>query len=229
MKKNGYDISAWGTNRYKVAICIPTNDTVYAQFAHSLQQLIKITTLSGIDTYTFFNSSTILLNQRNDLVKSALDVNADYIFWIDSDMVIPSTAILRLLNHQKEIVGCNYMKRSLPIKTVAYEDVNDWESWIPLTKKDNLVKVEGVGMGCILMETKIFKKIQKPYFEFIYKEDTDDWHGEDFNLLKKFRDVGIDTFIDMNLSEDVYHLGTYAFGRDIGINKQKAKNWKVKK
>lgn len=226
MKKNVYELSAWSDKKLKVAILVPTRDTVYTQFAYCLQQLIKTSTLAGLDTYTFFNSSTILLNQRNDLFKQALDINADYIFWLDSDMVIPSTTLLRLLNHGKQIVGCNYMKRSLPVKTVAYMDTKDWESWIPLVKKDDLVKVEGVGMGCILMETQIFKKISKPYFEFIYKEDTDDWHGEDFNLLKKFREIGIDTFIDMNLSEDVYHLGTYAFGKDIGINKHKAKNWK---
>lgn len=228
MKKSGYELTSWNLKKNKVAICVPTKDTVYSQFAHSLQSLIKISTLAGIETFTFFNSSTILLNQRNDLVKQALKGDTDYILWLDSDMVVPATALLRLLNHRKEIVGCNYMKRSLPIKTVAYENLEDWESWIPLTKCEDLIKAEGVGMGCLLMKTEIFKKISKPYFEFVYKEDTDDWHGEDFNLLKKFRDKGIDTFIDMNLSEDVYHLGTYAFGKDIGINKYKSKNWKQK-
>jgi hypothetical protein len=47
------------------------------------------------------------------------------------------------------------------------------------------VEVEGVGMGCILMKTEIFKKLQKPYFEFIYNKKSDDWMGEDFNLLSK--------------------------------------------
>lgn len=229
MKKNYYELSAWDNKKTKVAILVPTRDIVYAQFAYALQQLVKISSLSGIDVYTFFNSGTILLNQRNELFKQALDVNADYILWLDSDMIVPSTCLIRLLSHNKQIVGCNYMKRSLPIKTVAYEDTTDWESWIPLTKNNKLVRVDGVGLGCILMETKIFQKINKPYFEFVYEKDTDDWHGEDFNLLKKFKEANISTFIDMNLSEDVYHLGTYAFGRDIGINKLKAKNWKVKK
>lgn len=226
MRKNSYELNGWNHTQTKVAIVVPTRDTVYTQFAYSLQQLVKISSVAGLDIFTFFNSSTILLNQRNDLLKQALDIKAKYIFWLDSDMIVPSTALLKLLNHKKQIVGCNYMKRSLPVKTVAYENVNDWESWVPLKKHEKLVKVEGVGMGCLLMETEIFQKINKPYFEFVYEKDTDDWHGEDFNLLKKFKEANISTFIDMNLSEDVYHLGTYAFGRDIGINKYKAKNWK---
>lgn len=228
MKKNGFDITAWDITPLKVAICVPTKDMVYTQFAFSLQQLIKTSVLAGIDTFTFFDSSTILLNQRNNLVKDALDTKVDYILWLDSDMIFPSTTLLKLLSHNKDIVSCNYMKRSLPVKTVAYEDVTDWESWIPLKEYDDLVKVEGIGMGVMLMKTSIFKKIKKPYFEFVYKKDTDDWHGEDFNLLEKLRKAGIETFVDMNLSNYIYHLGTYAFGKDIGINKHKAKNWKAK-
>lgn len=226
MKKSGYELSGWNNKVDSVAICVPTRDMVYSQFAHSLQSLIKTSTLAGIKTYTFFNSSTILLNQRNNLIKESIECGADYILWLDSDMVVPSTTLLRLLNHKKDIVGCNYMKRSLPIKTVSYESTQDWESWIPIKKYDKLVKAEGVGMGCLLMRSDIFKKIDKPYFEFIYKSESDDWHGEDFNLLKKFENIGIETFIDMNLSESVYHLGTYAFGKDILSNKEKAKNWK---
>ena len=77
--------------------------------------------------------------------------------------------------------------------------------------QDDLIKVEGVGMGCMLMKLDIFEKIQKPYFEFRYKEDTQDYFGEDFILLGKLREQGYDVYIDTVLSMDIKHLGIYAF------------------
>lgn len=212
MRKSLYNGSLWTGKPIKLSILVPTRDMVHSQFAFSLTQLIKTTSEAGIDTYVFFDSSTILLNQREKLIEQAKEMKSDYVLWLDSDMVFPSTTALRLLNHKKDIVGCNYMKRSLPLKTVAYTDVTDWDSWVPLTPQDDLVKVEGVGMGCLLMKTSVFKKLEKPYFEFVYKKDTKDWYGEDFNLLEKLRNQGHDVFIDTVLSMDIKHLGIYAFG-----------------
>ena len=180
---------------------------------YSLIQLVKTTEQSNIETYVFFDSSTILLNQRERLVKMAMEVDSDYILWLDSDMTFPSTTLLRLLSHEKDIVGCNYLKRSKPVKPVAYRNVGDWDSWVPMDIKDELVKVEGVGMGCILMKTDLFKQLEKPYFEFRYKEDTDDWFGEDFILFEKLRNLGGEIFIDTLLSNEIGHLGIYSFGK----------------
>ena len=213
MKKNIYSSSMWDGRKLKVSILVPTRDVVHSQFAFSLTQLIKTTEKSNIETYLFFDSSTILLNQRERLVKIAMEVESDYILWLDSDMTFPSTTLLRLLSHEKDIVGCNYLKRSKPVKPVAYTNVGDWDSWVPMETKDELVKVEGVGMGCILMKTDLFKQLEKPYFEFRYKEDTDDWFGEDFILFEKLRNLGGEIFIDTLLSNEIGHLGIYSFGK----------------
>jgi len=197
-----------------MAILVPTRDTVHSQFAYCLAQLIKTTSEVGIDTYLFFDSSTILLNQREKLIENAKDIKCDYVLWLDSDMMFPSTTALRLLAHNKDIVACNYMKRSKPLKTVAYTDLRNWDSWLPLEPKDDLIKVEGVGMGCMLMKTEIFNSLQKPYFEFTYKGDTQDWYGEDFMLLTKLRLNEFNVYIDTILSMDIKHLGIYAFGNN---------------
>jgi hypothetical protein len=127
-------------------------------------------------------------------------------------MMFPPTTALRLLEHDKDIVACNYMRRSKPLKTVAYTDLNDWNSWVPLEPQEDLIKVQGVGMGCMLMKLDMFDKLEKPYFEFQYKENTEDYFGEDFILLGKLRNLGYDVFIDTILSVDIKHLGIYAFG-----------------
>jgi glycosyltransferase involved in cell wall biosynthesis len=201
----------WDVKPIKLSILVPTRNTVDTQFAYSLTQLMVTTREAGIDAYLFFDSSTILLNQRNNLIKMAKEVKSDYILWIDSDMMFPPTAALRLLEHNKDIVACNYMTRSKPLKTVAYRNLNDWDSWVPLELHDELIKVEGVGMGCMLMKMNIFDSLEKPYFEFQYKEDTEDYFGEDFILLTKLREKGYDVFIDTHLSIMMKHIGIYAF------------------
>ena len=211
MRKNLYKSSLWSGKNKKLSILVPTRDMVHTHFAFSLSQLYK-TTSDVIDTYLFFDSSSILLNQREKLIEEAKLINSDYVLWLDSDMVLPSTTAIRLLEHNQDIVGCNYLKRTKPLKPVAYKNIGDWDSFLPLTIEENLVEVEGVGMGCILMKTEIFNKIRKPYFEFTYNEKSDDWLGEDFNLLKKLRMVGYKVYIDTLLSSEIKHMGLYAYG-----------------
>ena len=98
---------------------------VHSGFAFSLTQLIKTSENAGIETFLFFNSGSVLLNQREKLVISSMEVESEYILWLDSDMTFPSTTLLRLLSHDKEIVVCNYKKRSNPQTPVAYKEIDN--------------------------------------------------------------------------------------------------------
>lgn len=212
MSKSFYSQSMWSGLPIKLSILVPTRDMVHSHFAYCLTQLVKTTTQNNIDTYVFFDSNTILLNQRTNLIKRSLEVKSDYVLWLDSDMMFPSTTALRLLNHDKDIVACNYMKRTKPQNPVAYKDITDWNSFLPLTPQEELVPVEGIGMGCMLMKTEIFNQLDKPYFKFVYKEDSEDWHGEDFDMLSRLRKLGYIVYVDSLLSLDIKHLGNQAFG-----------------
>lgn len=224
-----YKNTIWDGNPSKVAILVPTRDTLYSQFTYSLSNMIKVSTQMEIDTHLFFDSSTILINQRESLIKQAFDVGAEWVLWLDSDMMFPSTTLVRLLAHKENIVGCNYMKRSHPFKSVAYTDTSDWENWIPITYSDELVTAEALGMGCVLMKTEIFKQLNKPYFEYTYQSKTEDWGGEDFTLFKKLNKIGYELKVDMNLSNEIHHIGTFAYGRSLSTNDTKKRTWKSKK
>jgi hypothetical protein len=219
----------WGGMPTSVSILVPTRDTVYSHFSYSLGNLIKTTTQMGINTHLFFDASTILINQREHLVEQAIEVKSEWILWLDSDMMFPSTTLLRLLAHNEDIVACNYMKRSHPFKSVTFMDTNDWESWVPLQSHDGLITAEATGMGCLLMRTSIFQKLNKPYFEYTYQPKTKDWGGEDFTLFKKLNGLGFQLKIDMNLSKEIYHIGTFAYGKNLSENVQQKSEWESKK
>jgi hypothetical protein len=211
MKHSILDSTLWGTTKQKIAILVPTRDLAHSHFSYSLTQMVKFSTQMGLDVYTFFDSSTVLLNQRNNLVNMGKELGADYFLWLDSDMIFPTTTLTRLLSHNKDIVGCNYMKRSLPIKPTAYLDTTDWNTHLPLDTTNDLVEVEAMGMGCVLTKSEVFTKLEKPYFKFTYDVDTDDYLGEDFNLFKELKEHNYKVYVDTTLSKEIKHLGTFAF------------------
>lgn len=227
MSKSIYDVSIWQARPTKLAILIPCRETVYSLFTSALVELVKTTTMAGIDVHVVYDQSTILLSQREKLAKEALRMKADYALWLDSDMLFPSTTAMRLMGHNKDIVCGNYMKRSYPLKTVAYEERGDWDSWVPLESQEELQEVEGIGMGCMMIKTEILKKIEAPFFEFEYYDG--DWHGEDFYFQNKLRDVGYKIWVDMNLSRQIHHVGQWAFGQSITTNDEKIIERHVKK
>jgi hypothetical protein len=218
MRKNIYDVSVWKTRPTKLAILIPCRDTVYSLFTSCLVELTKTCVMAGIDVHVIYDTSSILLNQRENLARQAVTMNSDYMLWLDSDMMFPSTTAMRMMQHNKPIVAANYMKRSIPLNSVAYESRGDWDNWLPLLSNEELVPVEGIGMGCMMIKTEILKEIEHPWFAFEYKDES--WHGEDFYFQEKLRNAGHEIFVDMNLSRQIRHVGQWAFGPNLGTNQE---------
>ncbi len=216
--KSIYDMSIWHTRPTKLAILVPCRETVYSLFSACLVELVKTTTMAGIDVHVIYDQSTILLTQRERLAQQALLMKSDYALWLDSDMMFPNATAMRLMAHNEDVVCANYMKRSVPLQTVAYPERGDWENWLPLEGDQELQEVEGIGMGCMLMKTEVLKNIEPPYFNFEYRDG--DWHGEDFYFQQKLRNAGYKILVDMNLSFQVRHIGQWAFGPNIGTNEE---------
>lgn len=214
-KKSVFSSTSWSSKKGKLAVCIPCRDTLHSAHAMSLAEMVKFNTMNDIDTHVFMDASTILLTQRERLATAALNVDAEYILWLDSDMVFPATTAVRLLSHNEDFVAANYIRRQLPAKGVAYETIGDWENPLDFDVYDDLVPVEGVGMGCMLMKTEIFADLPKPWFEFGWSPESNDFLGEDMIMCQKAAAKGYQLKIDTVLSQELRHLGTWAFGPDL--------------
>lgn len=214
-KKSVFSSTSWDTKKIKLAVCIPVRDVLHSAHALCLTEMMKLNTQRELDTEIFMDASTILLTQRERLATEALNINADYILWLDSDITFPSSVALRLLSHDEPVVACNYIRRQLPAKGVAYEIIGDWENPLSFDIQDELVEVQGVGMGCMLIKTEIFKKLPKPWFEFGWSSQSNDHLGEDMLLCQKIAAAGYTVKIDTVLSHELRHLGTWAFGPDL--------------
>ena len=108
----------------KVFIAVPSLETVPALFCQSLALLQR----AG-DTMIGFEVGSLVYNARNSLARQAIKAEADYVLWLDSDMVFgpdlcspahrESYADLARLWQQKQtIIG--YTNTTSRLKTVLF-------------------------------------------------------------------------------------------------------------
>lgn len=196
----------------KIAICVPVRDQMHSACAFDLLRLQAYhARFKNDELRVFFQPGTIIFDQRIDLAKQALEWGADWILWIDSDMRFPANTLEGLLSRCRDIVGANYPTRQLPPDPTAFRfDGEKWER-VHSRGKNGLEEVTGLGMGCMLTSTRVFKKLPKPWFMFGYSHATERPAGEDIYFSMLAEKEGFKTFLDHDLSHRVKHLGMIEF------------------
>lgn len=215
MSKSVFSSSKWTLKKTKLAVLLPVRDHMHSASAKCLTELVKLNTMNGIDTHVVMEASTVLLTQRERLALESQAIGAEYMLWLDSDMIYPPTTALRLLAHNEPVVAANYIRRQLPAKGVAYEKIGEWNKPLPFKSHSELVPVAGIGMGCMLVKTSILDEIPQPWFEFTWTPASNDHLGEDMNFCLKMARAGYTVKVDTSLSMEMRHLGTWAFGPDL--------------
>jgi hypothetical protein len=200
-----------------IGICIPARSFMEIGTAFDLANMSAYTAKQTKHDLSLFTSSgTLIFDQRNNLVKAALEAKCTHILWVDADMRFPKDALIRLLKHNKDIVGVNATTRSEPVKPTA-KNINYEEdgsvSWLPVysNTKKGIEKVDAIGCGVILIKNSAFKKLEKPYFYF-EQLPNGKLLGEDVYFCIKAKDAGIDTYVDHDLSMEIGHIGNYTYG-----------------
>jgi len=200
----------------RFAVCIPARGQMEVATAFDLAAMVGFmvkTTKHDIDIYTA--AGTLIFDQRNKLVKTSIEAKCDYIVFIDADMRFPKDTIMRLLRHQKDIIGVNATTRTEPvIPTAKNLTINEDGSctWLPIYSNslDGISKADGIGCGVMMIKASVFAKLQEPYFYFEQLPDNKIL-GEDIYFCIKAKDAGIDTWVDHDLSMDIKHIGQYTY------------------
>jgi hypothetical protein len=206
------------TRRMNLAICIPCRDQVCTGFAYDLARLSAYfgarRVPKGDKLFLFTSAGTLIADQRINLAREALNAGADYVLYLDSDMRFPKDGFDRLFAHQKPIVAANYSTRRLPCKPVAFADPICRE--LVYTNKDSagIEKVYAVGMGFMLVDTKVFKAMPQPWFQIGYSAESGDFFGEDVFFCHQAAKHGFDTHIDHDVSKEVKHIGNFEFSNE---------------
>ena len=177
----------------KILICVPSMDTVAAGFAQSLAMLQK----GGNETAVMFQVGSLIYDARNKLAKQAIQMEADYTMWFDSDMVFEPDTMVRLLAHDAPIVSGVYFRRSPPYHLVAFDkcDMENRE-WSDLPLPTETVKCGGVGFGCVLIKTEVLFDVASKFGTWF---DPMNGFGEDLAFCWRARQCGHDILIDPSI------------------------------
>lgn len=141
-------------------------DQVPAPFCQSLAQIQK----TG-ECVLAMKSGSLIYTSRNDLATQAIQIDADYVMWFDSDMVFKPDTMVRMLDTMQkndiDILTGLYFRRVPPYSPVLFDklemkgEVCLWSEF--KTIPEGLFEVGGCGFGCVLMKTDVFFDVQSRF------------------------------------------------------------------
>lgn len=181
----------------KTIIAVPCMDQVPAPFCQSLALLQKP---EGECTLVM-KSGSLIYTSRNDLATMSLQAEADYIFWLDSDMVFKPDTLVRMMKTIREndidILTGLYFRRVPPYSPVLFDqlDINGVECRFTEFKEipDHLFEVGGCGFGCVLMKTDVFLDVHSKHRNLFAPLGN---NGEDVAFCWRARNCGFKIWCD---------------------------------
>lgn len=202
-RKNG---PASGERRVRVIIGVPSGSHWWADTAMAFAALAA-RSARYVDIILLNGKGSHISKQRNDMVEKALASGADYLLQIDSDMVFPPDALLRLIEHQKDIVGATYNKRLPPYETLG-KMIGPAPNPLPTS---GLLEAESMPGGFMLIDLKVFRSIPYPWYFELYDDVrfSDRCRGEDYSFSAKAREHGFKLWCDLDLTVEMAHIGEH--------------------
>ena len=153
-----------------------------------------------------------ICNSHNDCRKYALDNNYDSILHLETDVMVNPHFLQELVIHKKAVVGALYYRDFGSFrKLMVQQRVNRSPSNVFMynfDKNDDLSFVDGtlkqvghIGLGCLLIDTKVLKKIP---FRFV-------------------KNVGLHP--DSYFAEDIWKAGIKIFADTLLIAEHRNQDW----
>jgi hypothetical protein len=197
---------------YKVAIGVPTTGSIKATTVISLLSIIWNT--PNVNFHLIINQGCYVHENREKIALDALEAKCTHLLFVDSDMYFKEDALTKLLEQDKDVIGANYNQRQIPlVSTVKIEDkdgnfMNCRGDEIPTVP----FKCGALGTGFLLINMKVFEKMEKPWFYFNTKPGElvgNNIHGEDIWFCKQARKAGFEVWCDPTLF--MGHCGDYVY------------------
>jgi len=187
----------------KIAVCIPVKDNVSTEFLGSFLNLI-FNNMKKYDLIVSFSELFPIDAARNDLVDRALKYNPDYIFFIDSDMILPDNILDDLINMNKEIASALYFMRSPPYKPIVKVMKDKMFCIVNSIPLNQIIEIDAVGLGCCLVKREVFEKIKEKKEKIFSIEeqkinDKTQLLGEDTVFCLRAKETGFKIFVNTGL------------------------------
>jgi hypothetical protein len=145
---------------------------------------------------------------RNKGVEKVLEDGYNWLFFLDDDVVVPHDTIDRLIAHGRDIVSGIYYRRADPIVPVMMVEADPKPVWATQFTPGNVVAVDLVGSGCLLIHRRVLERVEKPWFEWLLdRDDIEESQkcSEDFAFSRKAKKAGFEILVDTSIK--CQHIG----------------------
>jgi hypothetical protein len=137
---------------------------------------------------------------QNMFAHWAIATESDYLFLIETDMLFPPDALMRMLEHDKDIVGALYRFREPP------HEIMLWNPYEPVPK--GLIERAAAPSGLMLIHTRVLKAMRCPWFFKTYTDKPNYTVSADRNFCDTAVKAGFHVFADCDLSAEVSHISS---------------------
>jgi SAM-dependent methyltransferase len=197
-----------GKHGINVIVGIPSFGTVSTHFmqARNGQQFPLVS--SSIDKIVL---NKPIADARNEIVQYALDQDANYIYWLDDDVIAPGDAFLKLWRHQKDIINGVYWSKSNPPMPLLFRGHLEGPYWN--WHIGDLIEIDAAGNGLTLVKTDVYRKIEKEiggpwysveYGSFASQKESPQNNTEDLYFYWKAKKAGYKVWADTSVQ--AYHF-----------------------
>lgn len=150
---------------------------------------------------------------RNAICEMAINFMFDHVFFVDSDIVLPTNTLVKLLEHEQDIISGVYIRKTPNECTpeIFIEKDGKSEHIHPVHLYGNdIFEIVGCGFGCALVSTDVIKEIGYPQFEYRLAQKWEDTISEDIDFCIKAKDKGYKIYCDPTIK--CKHKGLIDFG-----------------
>lgn len=200
---------------YTVTIGMATGGTIRSETVTSLFGAMEVLKGHGVGIHLILEIGGYVAHNRNTLVRQAQHNGSTHLMFIDNDMVFQPSAIQRLLDADKDIVGANYNARGVPgkpvVSTIKLVDPATDPNYGKVVNTEwpaQLFTLFSIATGFMLIKMPVFDKVADPWF-VAYEEVGGEHHTEDVEFCKKAHEAGIDVWCSPTI--EVGHIGTYQY------------------
>lgn len=138
---------------------------------------------------------------RNMTAKVALEANADYILFLDDDVIVnPNYGLKQLLDCKADIAAGKVCVRGYPFEYMSFKHGKEGLVIDKELPKHGIVDRDAIGFSFALIKVSLLKRLQEPYFI------TGIHHTEDIYFCIKARQVAPKCTIKVNCECECGHI-----------------------
>ena len=198
----------------KIFVAVPSMDTVPAIFCQSLALLQR----AG-DTVIGFEVGSLVYNARNNLARQAVKSEADWVLWLDSDMVFGPDLLQRMLKvcteNDIDFLTALCFRRKPPYTPTLFDRLEKTDKGASYTAlmsvPEGRFQVGGCGFAGVLMSMDVLLSVMAKFNGRMFEPI--DGFGEDVAFCWRARQCGYDIWCDSDI--ELGHVGNFVVTRSI--------------